>query len=107
MIRCNGSCANVLAMLVVISILIITATPIQADKSAVKMTKLEGMLDLTALGPSPYALEGIASHLGKFRASAEVEFGSGEEGRIDDRNGAGCFSGGERRPTGRSRDLDR
>ena len=79
MIRCKGLCANVLPMLVVVSILMIAATPIQADKSAVKMTKLDGVVDLTTLGPSPYALAGIASHLGKFRASGEVEFGPGEE----------------------------
>ena len=79
MIRCKGSCTKVLATLVVVSILMSAATPIQADTSAVKMTKLDGMVDLTALGPSPYVLEGIASHLGKFRATGEVEFGPGED----------------------------
>ncbi len=79
MIRCHGSCSNVLATIVVVSILTSAATAIQADTSAVKMTKLDGMVDLTTLGPSPYALDGIASHLGKFQASGEVEFGPGEE----------------------------
>ena len=79
MLRCKGSCENVVAMLVVVLILMSVAMPVQADKSAVKMTKLDGMVDLSAVGPSPYALEGIVSHLGNFQAYGEVEFGPGDE----------------------------
>lgn len=44
-----------------------------------KITKLTGMVDILAVGPSPYVLEGIASHLGNFQAYGEVEFGPGDE----------------------------
>ncbi len=50
-----------------------------ADKSPVKIKKLQGAVDLSADAPLPFALEGIASHLGKFTAYGEVEFLPGEE----------------------------
>jgi hypothetical protein len=48
-------------------------------KSPVKMNKLDGMVDVSSGGPAPYALEGIASHLGQYQAYGEVEFLPGEE----------------------------
>jgi hypothetical protein len=42
-------------------------------KSPVKITKLEGMVDLSGDVPSPFVLEGIASHLGRYQAYGEVE----------------------------------
>jgi hypothetical protein len=54
-------------------------SPAVAAKSPVKMTKLEGTVDLSAGSPFPYVLEGNASHLGKYEAYGEVEFEPGEE----------------------------
>jgi hypothetical protein len=48
-------------------------------ESPVKVTKLHGVVDLSADAPHPFDLEGIASHLGKFTAYGEIEFVPGEE----------------------------
>jgi hypothetical protein len=53
--------------------------PALAAKSAVKMTKLTGSVELSAEGPTPFTLSGVASHLGNFTAVGEVEFEPGEE----------------------------
>ena len=74
-----SSCPRVLAALIVVSVVTCHATPVQADKSAVKMTKLDGIVDLSVVGPSSYSLIGIASHLGNYQAYGEVEFGPGDE----------------------------
>jgi len=48
-------------------------------RSPVKMTKLTGTVDLSAQGPTPFTLAGVASHLGNYQAEGEVEFLPGEE----------------------------
>jgi len=50
-----------------------------AAKSAVKMTTLTGSVELSAEGPTPFSLAGIASHLGKFTAVGEIEFFPGDD----------------------------
>ncbi|MBL8825066.1 MAG: hypothetical protein JNJ77_20930 [Planctomycetia bacterium] len=53
---------------------------LSADESAVKMVKLDGAIDRTESEPiHPFALSGIASHLGRFTAVGEVAFVSGEQ----------------------------
>jgi hypothetical protein len=49
-------------------------------KSPLKLTKWEGMVDLTPGRVAPFELNGTASHLGQFTAFGEVEFlpGPGE-----------------------------
>src|SRR6186713_2879039 len=53
--------------------------PAVAAKSAVKMTKLTGSVELTTEAPVPFTLAGVASHLGNFTAAGEVQFEPGEE----------------------------
>src|SRR5262245_47163022 len=48
-------------------------------ESPVKLSKLEGAVDLTAEAPFPFVLIGNASHLGEFTAYGEVEFVPGDE----------------------------
>jgi hypothetical protein len=60
-------------------LLTVAAPPAAFAKSPVKMTKLEGMVDVAVDAPFPYVLEGIASHLGKYQAYGEVTFLPGEE----------------------------
>jgi len=48
-------------------------------ESPVKMKNFQGTVDILADGPVPFTLEGTASHLGKFQAEGEVEFGPGDE----------------------------
>jgi hypothetical protein len=55
------------------------ATPLHAGKSAVKLQKWEGSVDVTAEGPTPFTLAGVASHLGRFTATGEVEFFEGDD----------------------------
>ncbi|MEQ1903023.1 MAG: hypothetical protein ABL888_02400 [Pirellulaceae bacterium] len=50
------------------------------DKSAVKLNKWSGTIDLTADNPAPFELSGNASHLGNFVASGEVSFTSLSDG---------------------------
>lgn len=78
LIDVHSGCVRVLATLIVTSLLT-GPSPVRAEMSAVKMTKLEGVVDLTHAGPAPYVLEGTASHLGKFRAFGEVVFTQGQE----------------------------
>lgn len=48
-------------------------------QSAVKMIKLDGILDETGTGPTtPFTMTGVASHLGKFTGRGEVMFQPGE-----------------------------
>lgn len=70
---------KVLSTALLISIVACGVTPVLADKSPVKMTKLSGTVMPSTSEPSQYVLEGIASHLGEFRAYGEVEFGRGED----------------------------
>ena len=51
---------------------------LSADESAVKMVKLEGSIDRTGPGPIfPFAISGVASHLGQFTGVGEVTFVTG------------------------------
>jgi hypothetical protein len=65
--------------LVAVLTCVLAIPPSAFAKSPVKMTKLEGMVDVSTSGPSPYVLDGIASHLGRYEAYGEVEFMPGEE----------------------------
>lgn len=61
-----------------LSCLLVYPSFMMADESAVKMVKLEGSIDRTGPGPIfPFALTGIASHLGKFTGLGEVAFAPG------------------------------
>lgn len=63
-----------------------------ADKSPVKMVKLEGAIDRTGEGPMhPFALSGIASHLGKFTAVGEVAFVPGQQHHSETGTGVVVF----------------
>ena len=57
----------------------LASNPVFAAKSAVKMKNFTGTIDLSAEGPTPFTLEGTASHLGNFTAVGEVEFSPGDE----------------------------
>ena len=48
-------------------------------KSPVKLRNFQGTIDFSAEGPTPFTLEGTASHLGQYKAYGEVEFVPGEE----------------------------
>jgi hypothetical protein len=66
--------------LVIIAILI--ATGIYAESaSAEPVVKLtgEGSIELSTDGPSPFVLQGNASHFGKYTCYGEVEFSPGTE----------------------------
>lgn len=66
--------------LIAVMVCVALATqPALAGKSAVKMTKLTGSVELTTDEPVPFQLSGIASHLGKFTAVGEIQFEEGEE----------------------------
>ena len=68
------------ASLVIIAIL--TATGIFAEStSAAPVVKLsgEGSIELSTGGPSPFVLQGNASHFGKYTCYGEVEFSPGLE----------------------------
>ena len=49
------------------------ASPALAQ-APVKMKNFTGSVDVSATGPTPLALEGTASHLGRFTGRGEVEF---------------------------------
>ncbi len=68
-----------IAVAVLLTLIGLCPAPAAADKSPVKITKLQGVADLSGEAPFPFVLEGIASHLGKFTAYGEVEFLPGEE----------------------------
>lgn len=53
--------------------------PAFAGKSAVKIKKWEGTIDYQPEGPSPFTMEGNASHLGNFTALGEVSLVSTED----------------------------
>lgn len=80
--RCvNPNRLNV-TMAVVLTFVGLSPAPTLA-KSPVKMKKFVGAIDLSAEAPTPFTLEGTASHLGRFTADGEVEFVPGaEEGTL-------------------------
>jgi hypothetical protein len=47
-------------------------------KSPVKLQNFLGAVDILAAGPTPFTIDGTASHLGQFTARGEVEFNPGE-----------------------------
>jgi hypothetical protein len=55
---------------------------VEAAKSAVKLQKWSGDVDITASGPVPFTLAGQASHLGKFTAEGEVTFTPESDGSL-------------------------
>ncbi len=57
----------------------LATNPVLAAKSAVKLQKWSGAIDISADGIIPFTLAGTASHLGKFTARGEVDFVPGEE----------------------------
>jgi hypothetical protein len=67
-------CKRLLFAFVSISSLIAGECALVSDKSAVKLNKWSGTIDMTADSPVPFELAGNASHLGNFVASGEVEF---------------------------------
>ncbi len=80
MVRLLFSCRQMVTTLAVLSFVAAWTAPAAfADKSPVKITKLQGAVDLSGEAPFPFVLDGIASHLGKFTAYGEVEFVPGEE----------------------------
>jgi len=48
-------------------------------RSPVKLQNWQGTIDFSAERPTPFTLEGTASHLGQFTAYGEVEFLPGEQ----------------------------
>jgi hypothetical protein len=80
MMRCTTSGRKMIGIAVFVSVLALGAAP-AAAKSPVKMTKLAGELDLSG-DPSPYILEGVASHLGTFQAYGEVLLEEAEDGSL-------------------------
>lgn len=66
-------------LVVFITCLAMVASSACAGKSAVKMTKLTGSVELTTEEPVPFTLSGVASHLGNFSAVGEIQFEPGEE----------------------------
>jgi hypothetical protein len=80
MLRFSFSCRLLVALLVIFSLAASWNAPAAfADKSAVKIKKLQGAVDLSVEAPHPFVLEGNASHLGTFTAYGEVEFMPSEE----------------------------
>jgi len=69
---------------ILVSLLIWTmAVPrAMAAKSAVKLQKWSGTIDVAASGPRAFTLAGEATHLGKFTAEGEVEFTSESDGSL-------------------------
>jgi hypothetical protein len=53
--------------------------PAAVADSPVKATDLMGSIDLAPDGPKLFALEGIASHLGRYTAVGELRFAPGEQ----------------------------
>jgi hypothetical protein len=71
-----------LTRLLLVMIAILAAASIYPQSAlAAPVVKLsgEGFLELSTSGPSPFVLEGTASHLGKYICSGEVVFGPGPE----------------------------
>jgi hypothetical protein len=61
-----------------------TAPRVVIGNSPVKLKNFRGAIDILAEGPTPFTLQGTASHLGRFTAQGEVEFGPGDEaGSLD------------------------
>jgi hypothetical protein len=70
---------KIVTIAVLVMFLTRLATPVLAAKSAVKLNKWAGTIDFQESGPSPFTLEGTASHLGKFTAEGEITLTPGEE----------------------------
>jgi len=74
---------KIVAMIVLLAFCARVSNPAMAI-SPVELKKWGGTIDFSADGPSPFALSGIASHLGQFTAYGEVEFVPGvDEGSLD------------------------
>ena len=57
--------------------------PAALAESAVKLKNFQGTIDFSTERPSPFTLEGTASHLGRYNAYGEVNFvPSGEDGSL-------------------------
>ena len=84
MMRLSSTGRQMVALVVIVSFVTYAPTRAVAAKSAVKLQKWEGAIDLDGDGARPFALEGTASHLGRFTATGEVEFV---------RQGDGSFAG--------------
>ena len=66
---------------------------LSADESAVKMVKLEGSINRTGPGPIfPFALSGVASHLGTFTGVGEVAFVPGPQPDSETGSGVVVFT---------------
>lgn len=77
----------------IICLVLVCSFRLFADESAVKMVKLDGAVDRT--GPSevfPFALSGVASHLGKFTGVGEVTFVPGPQPDTELGSGVVVFS---------------
>ena len=59
----------------------LNVTPAFAE-SPIKLKKWKGTIDFSTEGTSRFALEGTASHLGRFTAHGEVEFLPGSNGSL-------------------------
>ncbi len=74
--------SKTLTRLLLIMIAILTAASIYPQStSAAPVVKLsgQGFLEFSNDGPSPFMLQGTASHLGKYTCFGEVELGPGAE----------------------------
>jgi ABC-type transport system substrate-binding protein len=69
---------NVVALVVLLMCFKVLSAAVFA-KSAVKLQKLTGEVDITTEGTAPFSLKGTASHLGRFTAYGEVDFLPGAE----------------------------
>src|SRR5262245_53049185 len=74
LVRCRQS-----VTLVALVALLDVFRPAAFAKSPVNLQNWQGTIDFPAEGPTPFTLEGTASHLGQFTALGEVEFLPGEE----------------------------
>jgi hypothetical protein len=66
------------AVIVLVTFLARSVTPAVAAP-AIELKNWSGAIQFSATGPSTFALEGNASHLGKFTAVGEVQFAPGAE----------------------------
>jgi hypothetical protein len=74
--KCSLNTSPHVLMLVMV---LTTCVPARAlAQSAVKFQTAEGTIQISADGPSPFILSGIASHLGRFISFGEANFLPGE-----------------------------
>jgi ABC-type transport system substrate-binding protein len=74
----RSSGRRTVAMVVLAAFFVSAVTPAMGQ-SPVKLKKWEGSIDFNPGETSTFALEGTASHLGRFTAYGEVDFLPGEE----------------------------